>query len=120
MFDFDNTRRLTPTPLRVIICLAYVDLVRRGGHHIKSALERLRKRGFEAIVRSEDERANDWKIFLKRVAVDVNAMLIVYSVETAIATIFGWISQYVYSFAFLSPIRSTSSPTARFSLIRST
>ena len=46
LLDFDNTRRLTPTPLRVIIGLAYVDLVSRGGYHIKTALERLRRRGF--------------------------------------------------------------------------
>ena len=45
LLDFDNRRRLTPTPLRVIIGLAYVDLVRRGGYHIKTALERLRRRG---------------------------------------------------------------------------
>jgi hypothetical protein len=98
LLNFSMDRRLTPTPLRVLVGLAYLDLMRRGGYHIRNALDRLKERGFGGKIidvdgSSEDKRASEWRVFLSRLVVDTNAMLVVYSVETAIATIFGWISQ---------------------------
>lgn len=106
---------LTPSVIRVLICVGYMDVTRRGWRHAREAARRIRRdRGeWRAVtdVTKDTKRADEWKTFLAQLVQDMRAMLIVYGVETGIATTLGWISQHAHSVKHVGP--ASRNPTSR-------